>query len=138
VAQIKGVRFVNDSKATLVESTTWAIRNIDSPVILIAGGRDKGVEYRGILDEARGKVKKVILMGEAKDKIRAALEGQLSIDEAATLAEALAKAQAAAVAGDTVVLSPMCSSFDMFANYEERGRVFKQLVRALAQEGARV
>ena len=134
VAQINNIRFINDSKATLAESTMWAIRSIASPIILIAGGRDKRVEYQRILEAARNKVKEVILIGEAKEKIRDALEGFLKTDEAATLDEAVRKAYAHASAGDTVVLSPMCSSFDMFENYEERGRAFKHAVFDLVKK----
>jgi UDP-N-acetylmuramoylalanine--D-glutamate ligase len=136
VAELKGVKFVNDSKATLVESCIWAINNIASPIILIAGGRDKGLDYRGILKVARGKVKEVILIGEAKEKMKLAFSGTLPLQEAATLAEATELAFRKAAAGDCVLLSPMCSSFDMFTDYEERGRVFKQAVCGLIKQEA--
>ena len=133
VTQINNIKFINDSKATTVESTAWALKNIPSPIILIAGGRDKGLDYKVILDLAREKVKEVILIGEAKEKIRVALEGFLSLDEAKTMEEAVNKAFHKAQAGDCVLLSPMCSSFDMFVNYEDRGRVFKDAVYNLAK-----
>jgi UDP-N-acetylmuramoylalanine--D-glutamate ligase len=134
VAEINKIKFINDSKATLVESAIWAIKNISSPIILIAGGRDKGVDYGGILEVAHKRIKEVILIGEAKEKIRAALEKKLLLDEALTLQEAVHKAYSKAKAGDCVLLSPMCSSFDMFRNYEERGMVFKQAVLDLAKQ----
>ena len=137
VAEINRVKFFNDSKATLVESTIWAIKNLKQPVILIAGGKDKGVDYAGILPEAKQKVKEVVLIGEAKNKIRASLENKLSLSEAASLEEAVQKAYEFASPGDCVLLSPMCSSFDMFLNYEERGKVFKQIVLDLAKSNSR-
>jgi UDP-N-acetylmuramoylalanine--D-glutamate ligase len=133
VGELGGIRFINDSKATVAESCAWAIRNLPSQVILIAGGKDKGVDYRVILDEALGKVKKVIVIGEAREKIRAALGNELPVEEAATLQEAVSRAYSLAGKGDYVLLSPMCSSFDMFKNYEERGRVFKEIVRGLTE-----
>jgi UDP-N-acetylmuramoylalanine--D-glutamate ligase len=128
------VRFINDSKATTAESTLWALRNIPDEVILIAGGRDKGVDYAIIREEARRKVRRLILIGEAKDKIAAALEGAVDIEKAATLEEAVEKANFFAKPKDTVLLSPMCSSFDMFRDYEERGRCFKQAVAGLRKK----
>jgi len=135
VAQINKIKFINDSKATTVDSAIWALNNIHQPVILIAGGKDKGVDYSLILEAARKKVKSVVLIGEAKEKIKRALSPALAIDEAATLEEAVSIAFAGARAGDCVLLSPMCSSFDMFANYEERGKVFKNAVNNLVKKG---
>lgn len=131
VAEINKVCFINDSKATTAESTIWALRNILQPVILIAGGKDKGIDYRIIADMAKQKVKKAILIGEAKPLINSALEGVVPIEEAVSLEEAVQKAQQNAIAGDCVLLSPMCSSYDMFSDYEERGRVFKKAVHNL-------
>lgn len=132
VSPVGGVRFINDSKATTAESCLWALENINSPVFLIAGGKDKGVDYSLILNEARKKVKEVILIGEARNTIRSALSGSLRLDEAGSLKEAVEKAFSKASIGDCILLSPMCSSFDMFANYEERGKAFKEAVAALA------
>ena len=131
VDEINKVKFINDSKATTVDSAIWAIKNISQPIILIAGGKDKGVDYSAILDYAAGKVKLAILIGEAKQKIKSALEGKLRIDEASSLESAVRKAYVEANPGECVLLSPMCSSFDMFSDYEERGHVFKQAVRDL-------
>jgi len=136
VLEINSIKFINDSKSTTVDSALWALENIQSPIILIAGGKDKGVDYGAILDLARKKVKEVILIGEAKKKIASAFKGALSIDEAATLEEAVAKAFSKARAGDCVLLSPMCSSFDMFSSYEERGNIFKKAVYGLARKNS--
>jgi len=136
VAEIKGVKFINDSKATTVESCKMALDNLDCPVILIAGGRHKGVDYRTLLPAARNKIKEVLLIGEAKEKIGNALKGEFILHEAASLEEATVRAYKKAKPGDCVLLSPMCSSFDMFSSYEERGKVFKQAVLALAKNNS--
>jgi UDP-N-acetylmuramoylalanine--D-glutamate ligase len=135
VAEIGGVKFINDSKATTADSAIWAISNIASPVILIAGGRHKGINYRVIFDVAKGKVLHAFLLGEAKDIIASDLEGvDFPIEKVATLKEAVIKAYRQAKPGYCVLLSPMCSSYDMFKDYEERGRAFKRIVLDLSQE----
>ncbi len=136
VAEIDKVKFINDSKSTLVESTVWAIKNTSSPIILIAGGKDKGLDYRGILEVASNKVKEVVLIGEAKEKIKSVLSPALSLDAAGSLEEAVGKAFSKARPGDSVLFSPMCSGFDMFSDYEERGNCFKRAVANLEQEQA--
>jgi len=128
VREINNVTFINDSKSTTVDSTIWALKNIAQPVILIAGGRDKGVDYSIILDLLRRKVKGAILIGEAKGKIKDIFRGSIPIDEALTLEEAVSVAFSKAKPGDCLLFSPMCSSFDMFSNYEERGNIFKKAV----------
>ena len=133
VADINGVRFINDSKATTVESAVYALENIERPVVLIAGGKDKGLDYSGILGSGRKKIKQVILIGEAKEKIKKALNGELPVCDAASLQEAVNIAFNKSSSGDCVLFSPMCSSFDMFCDYEERGRVFKEAVLGLAK-----
>jgi len=134
VTEINNITFINDSKSTTVESTIWAFENILEPIVLIAGGRHKGIDYSIISDLIRKKAREVILIGEARNKIRSALTGIPSIDESATLKEAVNLAFSKAKSGDCVLLSPMCSSYDMFHNYEERGRVFKEAVFDLARE----
>ena len=134
IAEINNISFINDSKATTADSTLWALRNIDRPIILIAGGKDKGVDYTAISALAKEKVKKIILIGEAKKKISGALNGVVPTEEAGSLEDAVNKAFGIAKKGDCVLLSPMCSSFDMFANYEERGVSFKKAVLGLAKE----
>jgi UDP-N-acetylmuramoylalanine--D-glutamate ligase len=137
VADIRGVKFINDSKATTVESAVWALKNISSPVFLIAGGRDKGVDYRGLLPAAKGKVKEAILIGEARKKIKSAFSGRLEVSESTSLEQAVREAFSKACPGDCVLLSPMCSSYDMFSDYEHRGRVFKKAVEALEKKQTR-
>lgn len=133
VAEVNNIRFVNDSKATTVDSALWALSSINSKIILIAGGKDKGSDYRLILEEALSKVKSIVLIGEAKAKIRSALSGFPAISDAATLEEAVRIAYSQASPGDNILFSPMCSSFDMFRDYEERGKVFKRAVLALVK-----
>ncbi|MBU0547479.1 MAG: UDP-N-acetylmuramoyl-L-alanine--D-glutamate ligase [Candidatus Omnitrophica bacterium] len=133
VVEINGVKFINDSKATTADSAIWAISSIFSPIILIAGGRHKGINYRVILDAARNKVKQAFVFGEAKDIIAADLNGGLPIEKVATLKEAITRSYEHARPGDQVLFSPMCSSFDMFKDYEQRGEVFKKIVLDLAK-----
>jgi UDP-N-acetylmuramoylalanine--D-glutamate ligase len=134
VAEIRGVKFINDSKATTVESALWALRNTQGPVVLIAGGRHKGIDYKTIVPLAKTKVRQAILIGEARPIMKKAFLGEINFEEADTLEDAVRKAFASARPGDYVVLSPMCSSFDMFSSYEHRGKVFKEIVIALAGE----
>ena len=133
VAQINGVKFINDSKATTADSAIWAINNISAPIILIAGGRHKGINYRVILDAAKNKVKQAFLIGEAKDIIAVDLEGAFPIEKMATLKEAITRSYEQAQPGEYVLFSPMCSSFDMFKDYEQRGEAFKRIVLDLAK-----
>ncbi|MFH0762515.1 MAG: Mur ligase family protein, partial [Candidatus Omnitrophota bacterium] len=128
VAEINSIKFINDSKATTADSALWALSNIEAPVILIAGGKDKGADYGLILKSAPAKLKQVVLLGEAKEKIAAAIGGVLPVNNAETLTEAVHKAFSLAGPGDCILFSPMCSSFDMFSNYQERGRAFKDCV----------
>jgi len=135
VVEINGVKFINDSKATTADSAIWAISNISSPINLIAGGRHKGIDYRVILDVAKDKVIHAFLIGEAKDIIASDLKaGGFWIEKVDTLKEAVTKAYLSARPGYVVLLSPMCSSYDMFTDYEERGRAFKRIVLDLVQE----
>jgi UDP-N-acetylmuramoylalanine--D-glutamate ligase len=135
VGRVSGVNFINDSKATTVDATIWALKNSSSGVILIAGGREKGNDYCLIKDLLKEKVKAAILIGEAKEKIKQAFAGIIPTEESPSLEEAVNKAFSRAQPGEEVLFSPMCKSFDMFRDYEERGRIFKQAVRAL-KEGA--
>ncbi|MCX7928008.1 MAG: UDP-N-acetylmuramoyl-L-alanine--D-glutamate ligase [Candidatus Omnitrophica bacterium] len=128
VATIKGVRFINDSKATTAESCLWALENILSPVLLICGGRDKGVDYKMVASKANNKVKTAFLIGEAREKIAKAFAGKIPFCECSSLEEAVEQAFNKANPGDVILLSPMCSSFDMFLDYEHRGKAFKKIV----------
>jgi len=138
VDSVNNVKFINDSKATTVDSAIWALQNINSPVILIAGGKHKGLDYRVLLGPARKKLKHVVLIGEAKSKIREALGKEFSVTECSSLEEAANVSLELAEGGDCVLLSPMCSSFDMFEDYQQRGRVFKEIVRGLKLREAKI
>jgi UDP-N-acetylmuramoylalanine--D-glutamate ligase len=131
VAEIDGVRYYNDSKATNVDATIKSLEAFPGNIVLIAGGRDKGGDFVPLRPLVQERVKHLILIGEAAGKIRAALADIVETSGAASLPEAIALARTASLAGDVVVLAPACASFDMFQNYEHRGRVFKQAVRAL-------
>ncbi len=131
VRNLNGIKFINDSKSTTTEATLWALNNLAGPLVLIAGGREKGNDYSLVAELARKKVKAAILIGEARAGIKKALSAGIATQEAATLEEAVGKAYALAKPGDCVLFSPMCKSFDMFSNYEERGDIFKSLVLAL-------
>jgi UDP-N-acetylmuramoylalanine--D-glutamate ligase len=126
-----GVRYVDDSKGTTVGAVLEALAATPGPVILIAGGVDKGGAYGPLRAPLKDKVRLLILIGAAREKMRAELDGATAIETATALAEAVGIAAANARRGDTVMLSPACSSFDQFKDYAERGRVFQELVRAL-------
>jgi UDP-N-acetylmuramoylalanine--D-glutamate ligase len=127
----KGVTFIDDSKGTNVGSVVEALAAVRPPVILIAGGIDKGGDYAPLRGPLEEKVRLAILIGQAREKMRMALEGATAIELAPTLEDAVAAAAAVAGPGDTVLLSPACSSFDQFRDYADRGNLFKKLVRAL-------
>ena len=132
--EVNGVKFINNSQGTNMLAVEKSILSYDAPVILIAGGRNKGSDFNEIKNVVSGKVKKLIVIGEAKEDIRKALGSVVSTEEAKDMPEAVSKAFAAAEAGDVVLMSPGCSSFDMFKNYEERGRVFKKEVAKLQEK----
>jgi UDP-N-acetylmuramoylalanine--D-glutamate ligase len=132
VAEIGGVKFYNDSKATNVDSTVKALEAFDRNVIVILGGKDKGSDYTVLAPLVRARVKRVVLIGAASDKIATQLEGARPITRAGSMQDAVTKSMEAAVSGDTVLLAPACASFDMFEDYEHRGRVFKEEVFNLA------
>jgi UDP-N-acetylmuramoylalanine--D-glutamate ligase len=131
VRERRGVRFVNDSKGTNVDATLKALESIEQPIWLIAGGRDKGGDFSRLAPVIRRQVKRLVLIGEAAPLIANAVQDYETIDRAATLREAVDIAAAGAAAGDVVLMSPACASFDMFADYQDRGRQFKALVQSL-------
>jgi UDP-N-acetylmuramoylalanine--D-glutamate ligase len=131
VREVGGVRYYNDSKATNVDATMKAVASFAGGIHLILGGKDKDSDYRVLTPLVRERVKTVITIGSAAEKIERQLDGVVKIESAETLARAVTFAHETAVAGDTVLLAPACSSFDQFENYEQRGRVFKELVAAL-------
>jgi UDP-N-acetylmuramoylalanine--D-glutamate ligase len=134
VAEIGGVSFFNDSKATNVDATMKALEAFAGGLFVILGGKDKGSDYAPLISLLRERAKRALLIGSASEKIAAQLEGAVPWERAETLERAVTMAYKHARAGDTVLLAPACASFDQFENYEHRGRVFKQLVRALAEE----
>lgn len=131
VAEIGGVLYLDDSKATNIGAVAAALAGINRPVVLIAGGRDKGGDYGLLAGIVKEKVKGLILIGEARDKMAEVFTKFTRVALAADLPEAVRLAEAMAVRGDVVLLSPACSSFDMFTGYGQRGQVFKDAVRAL-------
>ena len=132
VATVRGVRFINDSKATNVNSCWYALESMDTPVVLILGGKDKGNDYTEIEQLVKDKVKAIVCMGVDNSKLHAFFDGKVPyITDACSMQEAVSKAYAAASAGDTVLLSPCCASFDLFTSYEDRGAQFKEYVRNL-------
>ncbi|MGH7679146.1 MAG: UDP-N-acetylmuramoyl-L-alanine--D-glutamate ligase, partial [Gemmatimonadaceae bacterium] len=129
VSEIDGVLWINDSKSTNVTSTTVALRGMTRPTILLLGGKHKGEPYTSLAPELKRTVRQVIAYGEAAGQITRDLEGIVPVEQSGTnFADVIERARRAAAPGDAVLLSPACSSFDMFANYEERGAEFKRLV----------
>lgn len=136
VRAVNGVSYYNDSKATSVDATLKAISAFDHGLWIILGGKDKGSDYTVLREPLHAKARAAMLIGAAAAKIESHLRGAVPIIPCGTLAGALDQASRSATPGDTVLLAPACSSFDQFESYEHRGRVFKELVHALA-EGAR-
>ena len=134
VATIRGVEFYNDSKATNVDATIKALESFPANIHLILGGKDKGSDYAVLNDLLRQRVKRVYTIGAAAAKIESQIKGAAEIDHAETLESAIKHAAEAAKSGDVVLLAPACASFDQFRNYEHRGKVFKQAVKALAEQ----
>ncbi len=131
VPSVAGVNFINDSKATNVDSVCVALRSMRTPTYLILGGRDKGAPYDPIIESGRKVIKGILVIGEARDKIFAQLGKSFPIEFVNTLEDAVARGFELAHPGETVLLSPGCASFDMFENFEHRGRVFKSAVASL-------
>jgi UDP-N-acetylmuramoylalanine--D-glutamate ligase len=130
VGETDGVLWINDSKATNIASTRVAIRGMARPTVLLLGGKHKGEPYTELLPDLEGRVKTVIAYGEAAPLIEADLQGNAPVERVDGPFEAvIARARQVAASGDAVLLSPACSSFDMFRNYEERGRRFSELAR---------
>lgn len=131
VREVNGIRYYNDSKATSVDAVWYALQAFDRPIVLMLGGRDKGNDYSKIADLVRKNVRAIVAMGESADKVQQAFSGLKSVRRATSIDEAVLTAQSMAQAGDVVLLSPACASFDWFENYEQRGKVFKELVKNL-------
>jgi UDP-N-acetylmuramoylalanine--D-glutamate ligase len=135
VRLIGGVSYINDSKGTNVDSVYWALKAVSAPVILIAGGKDKGGDFSALDEIVSKKVRLVILIGQATPKIETTWSRIVKCAKASSLEDAVSMAYREAHEGDTVLLSPGCASFDMFENYEHRGRVFKKVVMELPELG---
>lgn len=132
VASVNGIEFINDSKATNVNSTWYALETMEKPVIWICGGQDKGNNYEELLDLVKGRVRAIVCLGKDNSKIIEAFKDVVdTIVETDTAADAVAASYRIGKKGDAVLLSPACASFDLFKNYEDRGMQFKAAVRAL-------
>ena len=132
VASINGIEFINDSKATNVNSAWYALESMQKPTVWIVGGQDKGNNYEELVDLVKEKVKAIVCLGVDNKKIIKAFKGSVeNIMEAGSAAEAVAMSYKLASKGDAVLLSPACASFDLFQNYEDRGVQFKTAVRGL-------
>jgi UDP-N-acetylmuramoylalanine--D-glutamate ligase len=136
VMTLRGVRFINDSKSTTPDSLRHAVSHTAGPLVLILGGRDKGMDFGPLVDTLRdARILGVVLIGEARARLQALLAEVCPVHEAATLEAATRQAASLATPGVAVLLSPACASFDMFRDFEERGKAFKAIVEALAGEG---
>ena len=131
VRERRGVKFVNDSKGTNVDAVLKALESFEEPIVLIAGGRDKGGDFERLKEAVRRRVTHLILIGEAAPRLHEVLRECRNISRAPSLRAAVEEAAEVASAGSVVLLSPACASFDMFADYQDRGRQFKALVNAL-------
>lgn len=132
VASVRGVQFINDSKATNVNSCWYALQSMRTQVVLILGGIDKGNDYSQIEELVRQKVHSLVFLGKDNSKLHAFFDGKIPhIEDAGSMREAIEKAYRMAHKGETVLLSPCCASFDLFKNYEDRGDQFKKQVREL-------
>ncbi|MBL7930308.1 MAG: UDP-N-acetylmuramoyl-L-alanine--D-glutamate ligase [Bacteroidia bacterium] len=132
VASINGIEFINDSKATNVNSTWYALESMEKPVVWICGGQDKGNDYNELLDLVKARVKAIVCLGKDNKKIVSAFKNVVDlIVETDNAADAVAASYKIGKKGDVVLLSPACASFDLFQNYEDRGMQFKAAVRAL-------
>lgn len=135
VDTIKGVRYVNDSKATNVNSTWYALESMVTPTVLILGGKDKGNDYSEIESLVKDKVKAIVCMGVDNTKLLDFFKGKVDvISDTHSVEEAVEECARLAESGDTVLLSPCCASFDLFKSYEDRGRQFKEQVRMLYEK----
>ncbi len=131
VATVRGVEFINDSKATNVNSTWYALESMTKPTVLILGGIDKGNDYTLLQDLVKEKVKAIVCMGIDNKKIHEAFGATIKVVDTASAEAAVQAAFREGAVGDAVLLSPACASFDLFKNYEDRGQQFKNAVKNL-------
>ena len=132
VRELRGVTYINDSKGTNVGAVQKSLEGFSRPVILIAGGVDKGADFTALRPVVGRRVKKAVLIGQARPQMHRALDGVTTIAEANGLEEAVRVAAESAMPGDVVLLSPACASFDLFKNFEDRGGQFKAIVKGLS------
>ncbi len=131
VATIRGVQFINDSKATNVNSTWYALESMTKPTVLILGGVDKGNDYSLIMELVKDNVKAIVCLGTDNKKIHEAFDNEVKVIDTTNAEEAVKTAFSLSNPGDVVLLSPACASFDLFKNYEDRGIQFKNAVKEL-------
>jgi UDP-N-acetylmuramoylalanine--D-glutamate ligase len=131
VREINGVIYINDSKATNVDSVWYALRSFDQPIFLILGGKDKGNDYNHIKDLVISKVKKIFAIGSSSETVYNFFHNYIKVEMKISLEDCVFATNKEARDNDIVLLSPACASFDMFDNYEHRGRVFKEAVNSL-------
>jgi UDP-N-acetylmuramoylalanine--D-glutamate ligase len=132
VRQVRDVSWFNDSKGTNVGAVLKCLEGFSEPVVLIAGGKDKGIDFRPLREPLRRKARAAVLFGEARGRMERELSGASPLAVVETLDEAVRKAAGLARPGDVVILSPACSSFDQFRDFEERGKAFRKAVEELA------
>jgi UDP-N-acetylmuramoylalanine--D-glutamate ligase len=131
VREVEGIKYYNDSKGTNVDSVWYALQSFGEPIVLLLGGRDKGNDYSRLHELVKRGVKAIVAIGESADTVEQAFRGMTVVTKATSMKEAVSRAKFLAQPGDVVLLSPACSSFDWFDNYEHRGKVFKELVHEL-------
>ncbi|MBI4548490.1 MAG: UDP-N-acetylmuramoyl-L-alanine--D-glutamate ligase [Ignavibacteriae bacterium] len=131
VRELRGVKYVNDSKATNIDSVWYALQAFKEPIVLLLGGRDKGNDYSRLYDLVQQHVRAIVAIGESADKVMREFSGKTKTVKASSIEEAVKAANAIAVHGDVVLLSPACASFDWFQDYEHRGTMFKEIVQSL-------
>jgi len=134
VRNVQGIDFYNDSKATNIDAALKSIQSFDRKIILILGGRDKGGDFVSLRKDIKKQVKKIILIGEAREKIHRDLRGIIAEETADSMQEAVKLSFASAGKGDIVLLAPACTSFDMFESFEHRGKVYKKEVNSLQEK----
>jgi UDP-N-acetylmuramoylalanine--D-glutamate ligase len=134
VATIDGIQFVNDSKATNVDSAVKAVESFHGNIVVILGGKDKGVSFGPLVEAMKGKVILALLIGSAAGKLGKEIGAEVPNERVKSMSDAVTRAMRVARSGDTVLLAPACASFDMYTNYEERGEDFKQVVRSYLEE----
>ena len=136
VGSLHGVQFINDSKSTTPDSLLFALSQTRGPVVVIMGGRDKGMEFGPLAERLHEeRVRGVVLIGESRSRLRALFNGAPPVRESATLDDAIRTAASMSEPGTTVLFSPACASFDMFRDFEDRGRQFKSIVTELVRAG---